>query len=112
MSHLIQHSNPAHLTVSLLKALEAFAESVKPSKELRREIFRRLMINLKLFSKAGIDAQRHLLQRLNHFARVMLVTLSVSTAYIVVLCTPRFSLANLVTRRINEEASTAKARPL
>lgn len=70
MSHLMQHSSPDHLTIELLKALEAFAEACKPSTNLRREVFRQTILNLKLFSQAAIDVQRHLLQRLSHFARV------------------------------------------
>ena len=70
ISHLLQHSSPKHQSVELLNALESFADAVRASETLHRDIHLRLLLNLELFSHAGLETQRHLVHHLGRLSRV------------------------------------------
>lgn len=72
MSHLLQQSKSKHQSIELLQALEAFAEAVKASDALYRDIHLHLILNLRLFSRSDVETQRYLVQQLARMSRVWL----------------------------------------
>lgn len=70
ISYMVQQCSHKHLSLDLLKALDSFAKSVKPSEELYQDILAKLVLNLKLFSKADFETQNHLVQQLTHISKV------------------------------------------
>ena len=70
MSQLLQTASPRHLTVDLLKAIEGLCRAARPAEELWQDILGRLLLNLRLWSRADVNTQRYLLQFFVNLAKV------------------------------------------
>lgn len=70
VAHLLQQRHPRHLTLDLLKALEALLRAVGPAEALRTAVVQRLLLNLRLWAAAPLPIQRSYQALLLRLAKV------------------------------------------
>ena len=70
MTHLLARSQPEHLTVELLAAVEKLCNAVQPSENLWLESIACLLLNFRLWSRADMQTQRAHVKSLIKFAKV------------------------------------------
>jgi len=75
MGQLLQRSSPAHLSIDLVEALKGLATTVEASPELHTQVLGRLLLDLRLFSRAEAATQNHLLRYYAYLSKVVLSSL-------------------------------------
>ena len=81
MSQLLQAASPRHLTVDLLKSIEGLCRAARPAEELWQDVLGRLLLNLRLWSRADVNTQRYLLQFFVNLAKVAVAALPQTSSW-------------------------------